>query len=248
MVMTQESSETTSGRHRGPSLLAVAIVFAVLFIAGIVGSIVMAGGEHYPSPYQAEALSSAYFTEHANAVRLNSLLQFGAAVPLGIFTATAVSRLRYLGIKAAGVDIAFFGGLAASAMAALSALFMWTLSWPEIAASPMAHVVHVTGFAIGGPGHVVALGLLVAGISVAGGIARFLPSWLMWFGIVVAALAELSFFTLVFYPATYLLPAARILGFAWMICVGARLPKSRRGHRSESLRPADATSPLPAHG
>ncbi|HMI86639.1 MAG TPA: hypothetical protein VK550_21245, partial [Polyangiaceae bacterium] len=142
--MTQEANEMTmDARHRGPSLLAVSIVFALLFVGSIVGSIAVGGGEHYPSPYQAEALSSIYFTEHANAVRLSAFLAFGAAVPLGIFTATAVSRLRFLGVKVAGCDIAFFGGLAASVMAALAALVMWTISWPEIAASPTVHVLHV---------------------------------------------------------------------------------------------------------
>jgi hypothetical protein len=248
--MTEEielKEPTTDVRHRGPSLLAVAIVFALLFVASVAGSMVMAGGDHYPSPYQAEALSSIYFTEHANAVRLNAFLQFGAAVPLGIFTATAVSRLRFLGVRAAGADIAYFGGIAASVMAALAALVMWMISWPEIASSPMAHVLHVAAFAIGGPGHVVPLGLLIAGVSVAGGVVRLLPSWLTWFGIVVAALAELSFFSLILYPAAFLLPAARFLGFAWMICVGVSLPKSRGRHVDVSLGSAEDTAPVPAH-
>jgi hypothetical protein len=166
-----------------------------------------------------------------------------------------VSRLHFLGVNAAGVHIALLGGLGASFMAALSALVMWTISWPEIAASPVAHTLHVASFAIGGPGHVVPLGLLIAGVSVSGGLARHLPSWLMWTGIVVAAMAELSFFTLILYPAAFLVPAARLLGFGWMICVAVKLPKSR-GHRAESLR-ADARSqesgggggapPIPAH-
>jgi hypothetical protein len=236
----------TDVRHRGPSLLAVAIVFALLFVASIAGSMVMAGGDHYPSPYQAEALSTIYFTEHAKAVRLNAFLQFGAAVPLGIFTATAVSRLRFLRVKAAGTDIAYFGGVAASVMAALSALIMWMISWPEIAGSPIAHVLHVASFAIGGPGHVVPLGLLIAGVSVTGGVARLLPSWLTWFGILVAALAELSVFSLVLYPAAFLLPAARLLGFAWMICVGASLPKSRTRHRDVPLDSAEGSAQVPA--
>jgi hypothetical protein len=246
--MTPEPKDpSTDVSHRGPSLLALAIVFTSLFVVSLVSSIAMAGGEHYPSPYLDAALSRVYFTEHANAVRLSSFLQFGAAVPLGIFTATAVSRLRFLGVKAAGVDIALFGGLAASFMAAVSALVMWSISWPEIAASPAAHALHVLSFAFGGPGHVVTLGLLVAGVSLAGGLARLLPSWLMWFGIVVAALAELSFFSLILYAGAFLLPAARVLGFAWMICVGVRLPKSQRGYRGESLRREQSSSPLPAH-
>ena len=96
------------------------------------------------------------------------------------------------------------------------------------------------------PGHVVPLGLLVAGVSVAAGLGRLLPTWLMSAGIVVAALAELSFFSLILYPAAFLIPVARLLGFAWMICVGVVLPKSRH-HQTESLGAEPSTSPLPAH-
>jgi hypothetical protein len=43
-------------------------------------------------------------------VLLCAALHVGAAVPLGIFTATVASRLRFAGIRAAGNDIASFGG------------------------------------------------------------------------------------------------------------------------------------------
>jgi hypothetical protein len=39
-----------------------------------------------------------------------AFLEFGAAIPLGIFTATMVSRLQFLGVRAAGAQIGFFGG------------------------------------------------------------------------------------------------------------------------------------------
>jgi len=182
--------------------------------------------------------------EHTNALRFSSFLQFGAAVPLGIFSATIVSRLRFLGLKVAGVDIALFGGLMASSMAGLSGLLSWTLSWPEIAASRAAHVLHVAVFAIGGPGFVVPFGLLVAGVSLAGGLSQRLPRWLMWFGLVIAALAELSVFSLVVYDAAFLLPAARLLGFVWMICAGALLPKSLARSRGEP-QPEHVMQPSP---
>jgi hypothetical protein len=38
-------------------------------------------------------------------------LQFGALIPLGIYAATAATRLRFLGVNAAGPYIALFGGL-----------------------------------------------------------------------------------------------------------------------------------------
>lgn len=216
-----------SAQHRGPSLLIVALTFTLLFAASIVAPVVMGHGEHYPSPYQAIELSSLYFKMHTDALRVSSFLQFGAAIPLGIFTATVVSRLRFLGLTVAGLDIALFGGFTAAAMAALSGLLNWAISWPDIAASGSVHPLHVAAFALGGPGYVVPFGLLVAGVSVAGGLSKRLPRWLMWFGLLIAALAELSAFSLVLYAASFLLPAARVLGFAWMICVGAVLPKRK---------------------
>src|SRR5437773_316510 len=117
--MTQRAPDHRTMAHRSPPLLLLAVVFVLLFIASLVGSIAMAGGEHYPSPYQAQQLSQLYFNEHADAVRLSSLLQFGAAIPLGLFTAAVASRLRFFGLDVAGVDIALFGGFTASMMTAV---------------------------------------------------------------------------------------------------------------------------------
>ena len=218
----------SNARHRGPSLLAVAIVCTTLFVASLVLSTVMAGGEHFPSPFQPEALSLAYFAEHAEAVRVGAFLQFGSAVPLGIFTATAVSQLRFLGVTVAGGFISLFGGVGASLFLAISALMQWVLSYIGGSAEGTIHALHLLAFATGGVGYVVAAGLLVAGISVSGGLSKLLPRWLMWFGLTVAAVAELASLSLVLLPATYLLPAARFPAFVWMICVGALLPKTRR--------------------
>jgi hypothetical protein len=214
-------------RHRGPSLVAVASVYTALFLASLVVSTALAG-EHFPSPFQPEALSLAYFARHADAVRVGAFLQFGAAIPLGIFAATVVSRLRFLGVNVAGGFIALFGGLGASIFLAISALVEWVLSQlGGTAVEAAVRALHLLAFATGGTGHVVMAGLLVAGVSVAGGLSKLLPRWLMWFGLVVAALAELASLSLVFVPATFLLPLARFSAFVWMIGVGVLLPKTR---------------------
>lgn len=79
----------------------------------------------------------------------------------------------------------------------------------------------------GGPGFVVPFGLLVAGVSVSGGLAHKLPRWVMWSGLVIAAIAELSSLTIATPLAAYLLPAARFPGLVWLIVVGATLPVAR---------------------
>jgi hypothetical protein len=229
MARASESSLGAGARHRGPSPVAVAIVFTTLFVASLVVSMATAEGEHFPSPFQPEAFSLAYFAKHAEAVRVGAFLQFGSAVPLGIFTATVVSQIRFLGVNVAGAFISLFGGVGASLFLAISALIQWVLSYlGGASAEGTIHALHLLAFATGGVGYVVTAGLLVAGISVSGGLSKLLPRWLMWFGLVVAALAELSALSLVVAPAMYLLPAARFPAFVWMICVGALLPKTRR--------------------
>ena len=223
-------------RHRGPSLLAVGIVYASIFVAGLVLSTILAGGAHFPSPFEPEATANAWFARNPEAVRVGAFFVFGSSIPLGIFTATAVSRLRFLGLNVAGESIALFGGISASLLLAMSGLAQWALAWPGVMATPSTiRALHLLSFALGGTGTVVAFGLLVAGISLSAGLARLVPRWLMWFGLVLAGLAELSSLSLIFPAAAYLLPVARFPGFAWMICVGALLPKGRGSDRRRAM-------------
>ena len=225
-------------KHRGPSLVAVGTAFVVLFVASLVVGTLLAGGEHFPSPFGPEAQSAAWFSRHASAVAVTAFLQFGAAIPLGIYTATAVSRLQFLGLRVAGVFIALFGGLAASFFLALSALSQWVLAQSGVAGAPAAmRVLHWFAFATGGPGHIVPLGLLLAGVSVTAGLTRRLPRWMMVFGLIVAAIAELSTLALVLPAAVWLLPLARFPALVWIICAGALLPKGL-----ERTPPADRTA------
>src|ERR1700738_2858419 len=162
--------DTTNGtmRHRGPSLLAVETVFPGRFVANLVLVTVLAGGQHSPSPFAPDAAD--WFSRHRTAVRIGAFLQFGASIPLGIYTATIVSRMQFFGLRAAGPHIALFGGLSASFFLAVSALIQWVLAQDGIAVSgATARTLHYLAFATGGFGHVVPLGLLLAGISLTAG-------------------------------------------------------------------------------
>src|SRR5580704_6005910 len=98
-------------QHAGPPLGMLAIVYAVLFNAGLYAVISFTGGPHFPGPWESGEAIAAYFQGHSSAARICAVLQFGAAVPLGIYTATVVSRLQFLGVRAAGPKIALFGGI-----------------------------------------------------------------------------------------------------------------------------------------
>jgi hypothetical protein len=206
----------------------LAVVFTVLFLAGIVLGVVVAGGAVFPSPFGSTTDILAYFRDHHPAVRISAFLQFAAAIPLAIYAATASSRLHRLGIRAPGATIALAGGLLAAAFMACSALVSWVLSRPAVADEPvLVRALHNLAFVTGGPGHVVPLGLLIAGISVPGLLAKLLPRWLSIAGLVIAALAELTTLTLLVDNASYLLPVARFTGLAWLVIAGFVLPLDR---------------------
>src|SRR6266481_4179403 len=127
--------ETIAGsvRHAGPHLGLVAIVFTALKFASLVPVSAFGFAFGIKPPYFPGSTAPgndvvAYFDTHRLPVLICAFLQFGATVPLGIFTATIVSRLHFLGVKAAGVHIALFGGLAVAFDSAASAFVLWTMA------------------------------------------------------------------------------------------------------------------------
>src|SRR5208283_923985 len=79
-------------RHAGPHLGAVAIVYTLLFNAGLYPVTTFGDKVHWPGPWETGNVIVAYFQTHASAVLACAFLQIGATIALGIFTATVVSR------------------------------------------------------------------------------------------------------------------------------------------------------------
>src|SRR5579864_6070322 len=125
--MTQTANSTGRG-HAGPNPGLLAIVYTLLFIAGLYQVVTFTGGPHFPGPWGSSDVIAAYFQGHATAALRCGFLQFGAAIPLGIFTATMVSRLQFHGIRAAGAHIALFGGLMTTFNIVASSLILWAMS------------------------------------------------------------------------------------------------------------------------
>ena len=82
-------------------------------------------------------------------------------------------------------------------------------------------------FFTGGPGHVVPVGLLIAGIAVIAAFGRMLPRPIALAGVVIAVVAEVSTISIAVHSAGILLPIARFAGSAWLIAAAALLPHSR---------------------
>jgi len=130
-------------RHRGPHLGALAIVYAVLFNAGLYPVTIFADKIHFPGPWEKGDVIVSYFQTHPSPVLICLFLQFGALVPLGIFTASVVSRLHFLGVRAAGPYIALFGGFAVvfNGMAASFSSLGHGSSWHRPGSHAAARVV-----------------------------------------------------------------------------------------------------------
>lgn len=215
-------------RHASPPLGIVAIVFMVLFCAGLIPVTTLGGKPAFPGPWEPLQTITAFFQARPSAVVLCAFLQFGAAIPLGIFTASAVSRFRFLGITAAGPNIALFGGFSAAFVMIVGSSTMWTLARPGIAENPpVTQALYYFGDALGGPAYAVSLGLLIAGLSIPALMGRLVPRWIAIFGLVVAVIGELSWLNFELPAALPLIPLTRFPGFIWMIAMGFALPSTK---------------------
>jgi hypothetical protein len=227
-----ESIEAGRPQQSGPPLALLATISLALLLTGLIVGVALAGVMPMPSAPTTTVL--AYVRDHAVAVQAVATGTFASSVPLAIYAATVSTRLRRLGVTAPGATIALAGGTLAAAGIGLSGLIAWALSRPELVVDPtLVHALYYLVFLTGGPGHVVALGLLVAGVAVPSLILGLLPRPVAWAGLVIAAIAELSFLTLLYWGFSVLLPVARFSGLIWLIVAGAMLPLRRRNRGAQ---------------
>jgi len=162
---SQSNTLTSESRHRGPNLGIVAIIFTVLFLAGLYPVTMFGGKPYFPGPWESASTITTFFQLRSSGVLLCSFFHFGAAIALGIFTATVVSQLRFLGARVAGTYIALFGGLATAFNIGASASILWVMARPGIAQdATLVQALYYLQYVFGGPGFSVPLGLLMAGV------------------------------------------------------------------------------------
>lgn len=218
-------------RHHGPQPGILAIIYVLLLIGSLVLYGILSQGAPFPRPFGLLTEARQIYLQSPMAIRVNALLKMGSAIPLGLFTAALTSRLSFLGAKVTGVNIAFFGGIAASLLLSLSGICTWILSQPGIIGNDMTtmHALQLLSFGSGGIAFVVAQGLLLAGISVVSLFGGYAPRWLCWMGIILGVIAELAFLGFLVPQFYFLLPVVRFPAAAWMVGMGFTMT---RGHRA----------------
>ncbi len=226
-MASSASSVSNDIGHAGPPLGIVATVFVLLFIAGLYPVTMFGGQPYFPGPWESSDTIVTFFQTRSAAVLATAFLHFGAAIPLGIFTATVVSRLQFLGVRAAGAFIALFGGFATAFTMIVSSSMLWALTQPGIAQDrTLVQALYWLDQALGGTGYSVPFGLLVAGISISAGLAKLLPKWIVIPGLLIAICGELSWINLIVPKALFLVPLTRFPGFIWLITAGFAMPKT----------------------
>lgn len=230
---TDSKSGADSRPEHGPNPGMLALLSWLLFAAGLVVSAAMSGGEALSSPFGPSSEVAARIRENHDAIRVAAFFQFGSAITLGIYAATVYSRL--LRVRVPGPVIGLVGGVIAVMSLLVSAFTTFAQSRPEITSDDqLVHALAFFGFAAGGPGYVVGLGLLIAGLAVPAFILRLIPRPVAAIGVVIAVLAELSWFGMLAEPLQYLLPVGRFLGGIWIIVAGFML-STQRTRRNEGV-------------
>lgn len=220
-------------RFRGPSLILLATAHILVFEAGLVAAAMLRHGALFVTPFAPAEQLRLFFAQNPTAVRVSNFFLFGSAVPFGIFAVTAVSRLRFMGVRAAGTNITLLGGLTATIALILSGVTGWVLSVPEVSASTqIVKELDFLSFLLGGVVYAVGFGLLAAGVSITSYFMRLLPRWLVALGMLLAITGELSSLSLIAYPANFLIPITRFVGFIWMFLVAIALAKSRKAQQA----------------
>ena len=216
-------------KERMPSPGILALIYFLVFAAGMAFLLISSSGASYPTPFDPVEKAQHFYSAFSNGLRAQSFFLFWSALPLGIYTAFMTARLRGLNLHRGGVNIAQFGGFGAAFFIGMSGLITWVLSQPGITNDPATtRIMQLLAFATGGTGAVVLSGLLIAGICVTAGIDRIIPRWVMWFGLVIAIISVLSMINLVIPGASILLPIGRFPGIIWMIIAGFTIKRKKQ--------------------
>lgn len=210
------------------SLLCIGLLFGGIAIGFGMGGVM-------PLPYGPVEAVAAYVRSQPAAVRVIAVATFASSVPLAIYAAAAGARLRRLGAGRVAASVALTGGILAAGALGLAGLIGWAMSWPEVVAdTALARALYMLVFLTGGPGHIAALGVLVAAMAASGLSRAALPRPVARIGLATAVLAESAVGVLIWPVLGVLLPIARVLALSWL--VAASITITHAAQRDSSVR------------
>ena len=205
------------------------VLFAALFLASLVLGGVLAAGS-FPLPGAPATDVTRYFTESRTAVLVSGSFQVLSAASLLAFAPCVASLVRSTeNGTGALLGLTLGGGNLAAIFLLASALLGWVLALAAAELGPgLVGTLRSLNFLTGGAAHVASLGLFVGAASIAALGAKALPRWILGLGVVAATLSILSLVSLLWFPATILLPLGRLLSLVWSIALGLVLALGRR--------------------
>ena len=211
----------TVGTRRGRLLALSGMFFVAYFIVGLVLGGVLATSA-FPMPDAPAAQTAGYYRDNVSALAVGGVFQSLSAIALLVFARrVAAFARRVVGERDALPRLVLGFGVLAAGLLLVSALFSVTL----VLVAPggdlsLVGALRDLNFLSGGVAHVVSLGLFVGAASVATSGTKAVPRWVLRLGAVAAVLSILSLVSLVWFPATFLIPLGRLLSFVWCVAVG----------------------------
>jgi hypothetical protein len=77
-----KATNIIANNHGGPHPGVLAIVYTLLFNAGLYQVVSFTGGPHFPGPWESAEAITTYFQTYPKTVLICAFLQFGAAILL----------------------------------------------------------------------------------------------------------------------------------------------------------------------
>jgi len=181
-----------------------------------------------------------YFTANQLGVQTVSFLDTIAALSLLVFVAFGAGLLAdHAPERRSALPWVVVGtGSLAAGFWLLNALLLWILSRPETEQSGLIPVIQDLVYLCGGPAHVLTLGVFLAAVSAALWGQPVLPRWIAWTAGAAAVPSLLSDVTLLWEPATLLLPIGRGMALAWILAMSVSLLRGL-GRSGEVLADVD---------
>lgn len=221
MMTTPTTTTRGEASSSGSPWALSGLLFIAMFAIGFVFLNVFST-ESYPVPFDTTTAEVArYVTENDDLIRWVSFFYGVAAIVLLGFAAVVTAHVRRSAVEVRSLtELAFGGGILAAAFLLLSALALWLQTRPpadeELA---VVRLLHDLAYITGGPAHVIAFGPFVGASSMAAWKTGALPRWIAGLGIAAGAVSLLSLTALLWEPAAFVLPAGRVLTFAWIVVV-----------------------------